>query len=449
MTVRPSARNNALADTKLESILESRSQARANAGIIVGHLDERGAHLVARGESRPGVSIDGDTVFEIGSITKILTTTVLAQMVVAREVALEDPVQRFLPASVRVPGEVSRRITLLDLATHTSALPRIPNNLAPRNSANPYADYTVDRLYDALGRLELTREIGARYEYSNLGMGLLGHALSLAAGTTFEQMVSSYVLQPLGMRDTRIALDSSMQSRFADGHDAAGAVVPPWDIPVLAGAGAFRSTANDMLKFLNGAIDLEQSPLGRAMALAHMRRHPVEGDPNLHVALGWHVLTREGATVVWHNGQTAGFHCFLGVEHATGGNALVLANSVHDIDDIGLHVIDRRFPLRRDPNDRAEIALSRDQLARFAGTYELVLNPAMPPIPVAIDLDGDALWATVPGKDRVQLFAESDHNFFLKVTDGEIAFAVDAQGDVSALTLTQNGMTLTGRRIGA
>src|SRR5262249_36788679 len=141
-------------------------------GIVVGVIELRGRRVVshgrlAAGDPRP---LNGDTVFEIGSVTKVFTSLLLADMAQRGEVALNDPVAKYLPAEgVKMPERGGRQITLVDLATHTSGLPRLPSNLKPANSANPYADYTVKQLYEFLSGYTLERDIGAQFEYSNLG----------------------------------------------------------------------------------------------------------------------------------------------------------------------------------------------------------------------------------------------------------------------------------------
>ena len=168
-------------------------------------------------------------MFEIGSITKVFTAAILADMVARGQVRLDDPVAQLLPATVKVPSRNGRRITLLDLATQSSGLPRLPTNFAPKDSANPYADYGDQQLYDFLSGYELPRDPGATYEYSNLGMGLLGHALARKAGMSYEQLVSRRVLAPLGMKETAITLSPALRPRLVPGHGDTGQVVAAQD----------------------------------------------------------------------------------------------------------------------------------------------------------------------------------------------------------------------------
>jgi CubicO group peptidase (beta-lactamase class C family) len=435
-------------DHAILALLQERVGTRQSPGIVVGLLDEGTRRIISYGDARPGgPPLDARSVFEIGSVTKVFTTTVLADMVVEGCVALEDPVAKYLPSSVRVPSRGGREITLLDLAMHTSGLPRIPSNLAPYDPTNPYAAYSVQQLYDFLTEYELPRDIGTRYEYSNLGAGLLGHALALEEGLSYEALVRTRVLDPLGMRDTRIALDDSSARRLVQGHDEHGNPVPVWDMPAVAGAGAFRSTASDMLAFLAASLDLATGPLAAAMRLAQPSRHPVDDAPNLEVGLGWHTLRVGDSAIVWHNGQTGGYHAFIGVDHATGGNAVVLSASSNDIDDIGFHLIDQRLPTRPPAKARTEVSIDSSILDRFVGTYELEATLSMPAFTIAIVRDGVSLAADVPGKGRIALFAETESEFFLKVMDAQVVFVSDGP-DATGLVLHQRGITQRGWKTG-
>src|SRR5438105_2688614 len=207
-------------DAEIRRILVERIDAqRQSVGIVVGVIEPSGRRLVSYGrlakdDSRP---LDGDTIFEIGSITKVFTSLLLADAVQRHEAALTDPVSKYLPPPATMP-ERGRAITLQDLATHTSGLPRLPGNMKPRDAANPYADYSVEQLYQFLSSYQLTRDVGAQYEYSNLGGGLLGHVLALRARMDYPSLVRARVTAPLGMANTAIALSPEMKARLATGH---------------------------------------------------------------------------------------------------------------------------------------------------------------------------------------------------------------------------------------
>jgi len=241
-----------------------------HAGIVVGILRGGDQWVAGYGSFDAGQQPPAeDAIFDIGSVTKVFTTLVLAEMVVRGEVALDDPAQKYLPSTLQMPKWRGQEITLLHLATHTSSLPRLPANLwkTVKDQANPYANYQVSDMYEFLSGYKLKRPIGRRVEYSNLGMGFLGHILGLVAGQSYEELVSERILRPLGMNHTSIALSPEQQGRLAPGHTSRGTVTANWDIPTLAGCGALSSTARDVLRFMAASMSCANSPLAEAVRL--------------------------------------------------------------------------------------------------------------------------------------------------------------------------------------
>ncbi|QNM82628.1 beta-lactamase family protein [Sphingomonas sabuli] len=298
-------------------------------GVVLGLLEPDGRRrIVSFGDAGTGEPpLSGDTGFEIGSITKTFTTTVLADMVRKGEVALDDPVSKYLPAGVRVPSRGGRQITLVDLATHMSGLPRSPVGYQVPDMNNPFAAFEAKHLYAFLSSYELDRDIGARFEYSNLGGGLLGHALARAAGAaSIDALIGERILAPLGMSATGFGRQSNLRHPMAKGHNPQGEVVPHWTWAVLAGAGGLRSTAADMLTYLEANIGAPQSPLEAAMRDAHQPRRPTS-DRGDSVALGWQHLQRGGRTIIHHGARTSGFQSYIGFDPQTGAGAIVLGNS--------------------------------------------------------------------------------------------------------------------------
>jgi serine-type D-Ala-D-Ala carboxypeptidase/endopeptidase len=421
-------------DSAVRALLSTRVQSfpdtgRHGEGIVVGLLDASGARRVI------AIGVDSGAVFEIGSITKTFTASILADMAARGEVRLDDPVAAYLPASVRIPARNGRQITLVDLATQSSGLPRLPTNMAPRDSSNPYADYSVQQLYAFLSSYELPRDVGATYEYSNLGMGLLGHALALKAGVSYETLVTRRILAPLGMRQTAITLTLALRAHLAPGHDGAGDVVPNWDLPTLAGAGALRSTARDMLTYLAANLDTT-SALGRAMRDAHTPRREA-GSPTMRIGLAWHILSRPVGSIVWHNGASGGYRSYAGFDPVRRVGVVVLSNLVSaNVDDLGFHLLDETFPLQPPPQRHTEIALDSTVLARYVGEYELA-----PTFHLTVAREGAHLFLQATAQPRFPIFAESDSTFFLKVVDAELTFRP------GGLVLHQNGQHMPGRKI--
>ncbi len=435
-------------DAEIRKILAERVGAENQGiGIVVGVIDATGRRVVAYGSlaKNDNRRLGADTVYEIGSMTKVFTSLVLMDMVRKGEVALTDPVSKYLPATVKMPERNGRKITLADLSTQSSGLPRMPSNFSPKDSANPYADYSVKQMYDFLSGYQLTRDIGSQYEYSNLGVGLLGHVLALRAGMSYEALVRSRICEPLGMADTRITLTPDMKARQAVGHNATLNPVPNWDLPTFAGAGALRSTANDMLTFLAANLGYVKSPLAEAMAEEVSIRRPA-GAPDMEIAYGWHVQTKDGSSIIWHNGGTDGYRTYMGYDPKARAGVVVLSNisTATGQDDIGRHLLNAGYPLLKTekPVERKEITLDTKTLDRYVGTYQLGPNVLM-----AVSRDGNRFYTQLTGQPKVEVFAESDRKFFLKVVDAQLTFDMDAQGAATQVTLHQNGRDMPAKRL--
>lgn len=437
VSLSPAAENN-LDDSAIKAILRERIEvAKKAVAIVVGIVDERGAHVVSCGrfERDSGREVDGNTVFEIGSATKVFTTALLQDMVERGKMKLDDPVAKYLPKSVQMPSRDGREVHLLDLATHTSALPRMPDNFAPKDPHNPYSDYSVAQMYACLSGCKLTRDIGSKYEYSNLGMGLLGHVITLKAARSYESLVVERICRPLKMENTRIKLDAKLKARLAPGHTETLEPQANWDLPTLAGAGALRSTIHDLLKFLSANLALTQSSLTPTLRKTHtIRFHGAA--PDLDMALGWHVGSKFGGEIIWHNGQTGGYHSFIGFDPAQRRGVAVLSNAANSIDDIALHLLDDRYALAK-PKPSRERKVARIDYSlydAYAGRYELA-----PGILFTLRRDGDRLTAQLTGQHAMEIFPESETEFFYKAVDAQITFLKNDQGEVTSLILHQNG----------
>ena len=429
------------ADSAILAIIRARVDGGWNAGIAVGVIDADGTRrVIAYGPGPGGKPLDGNSVFEIGSITKTFTSTLLADMVRRGEVTLDEPVAKLLPAAVKVPERGGKQITLVDLATQSSGLPRMPTNFKPRDPNNPYADYDAPLMYAFLAGYVLPRDIGAQYEYSNLGVGLLGHALALKSGKPYEAILRERVLDPLGMRDTRITLTGAMRERLAPGHEAYGDPVANWDLDALAGAGALRSTVNDMLKYVAANLDSASKPLGPAMHDAH-RPLRSGGSPTMQIGLNWHIVASNGHSLTWHNGGTGGYRTFTGFDEARHIGVVVLSNTSASVDDIGIHLLDAQRPLATPPKLRKAIAVGAAVLDRYVGEYVLV-----PGFSLTVTRDGDKLMVQPTGQEKNPVFAESETDFFFKVVDAQLTFTKDEQGTVTGLVLHQNGANRPARK---
>jgi serine-type D-Ala-D-Ala carboxypeptidase/endopeptidase len=433
-------------EAEVKKILQQRIDVdKKGVGIAVGIINEKGSKLISYGKMKvkENREVDANSLFEIGSITKVFTGILLADMVERGEMKLDDPISLYLPKTVKSPTRNGREITLVDLATHTSALPRMPTNFKPRDQKNPFADYTVEQLYEFLSSYTLPRDIGSKYEYSNVGMGLLGHILTLKTKKDYETLIIERICNPLKMNDTRITLSAEQKSRLATGHTMDFSPTPNWDITTLAGAGALRSTVNDMLKFAAANLGLVKTDLLPVLQKSHQVPKSADGKAG-DVALGWHINRRYGTEIIWHNGGTGGYRTFTGFNPTKRAAVVVLSNSGVGQDDIGLHILESQAALQTfaPPKERAEIKVDAKVLESYVGEYQLAPNFIL-----TVTKEGDKLFAQATDQPRFQVFAEAETKFFLKAVDAQITFVKDDKGQVTQLILHQGGQNLPAKKI--
>ena len=441
------------ADADISGLIAARIAPRKGEGLVVGVLEPKGRRVVAGGPEG-GATVSGSTVYEIGSISKVFTALILGDMVARGEVALDDPAEKYLPAGATMPSRGGRKITLRDLSTHVSGLPRLPDNMPFGDPGDPYADYSEALMLQFLAHYELPRDIGSKSEYSNFAVGLLGYLLGRAAHSDYETLLRERITAPLGMKDTSVTLSAGQQARFAPGHDEFMRPAKPWTLPMLMGAGGIRSTADDMLTFAAAVLD-PKSPIAPAMKIA--LAEPLKTDnPRVEQALGWQVFHPEaGRSVLLHNGGTGGYRSVLALEPGKGSAVVVLANSAAEpsATDLGLHVL-VGSPVAPTPPvppapapqvARTEITLPAAELDRVVGRYNFGAG-----VEFAIVRDGDTLKAQrlgIQGAPALPIYAEAPLSFFWKAVDAQLRFTTDAGGTVTGAEFAQGEIKLTGTRI--
>jgi CubicO group peptidase (beta-lactamase class C family) len=351
-------------------------------------------------------------VFEIGSVTKVFTATLLADAVTRGVVKLDDDVARCLPPEVKTPGP----ITFAQLATHTSGLPRL-GEMPMANPRDPYADFDVPRLAAALK----TAEVGPQtYAYSNLGVALLGYALGECEKKPYGELVAQVIARPLGLKST--GLDVPLT---ASGHDYNGAAAPPWQMP-LPGAGGLRASVDDLLTLIAAEIDPPPA-LQPAIALTQVERAKRPGGA---VALGWHV-GREGLTeMLWHNGESGSFHAFVAFDKQRRLGVVLLADqALSNFDQAGVALM--RL-LRGEPHapPLARVVVPAARLAQLAGSYTLGGDQLL------VTRREDQLWVQLTGQDTFRIWPVAPDTFELPRVGARLTFAADA----AAVTLVENGV---------
>jgi CubicO group peptidase (beta-lactamase class C family) len=393
--------------------------------LVFGVIDGDKSEIVAFGELASGKPADGDTVYEIGSVTKTFTATLLARAVLSGRVTLDTPVARLLP-DFTIPSRGGREITLAELATHRAGLPPLPSNLVPRDQVNPYADYDTAKLRAFLARYELPRDPGAAFEYSDVGFGLLGHALARLEHATYGAAIDETILKPLGMTMSGTASTDALRARLAPGHDSADRAAVNWDIPGLAGTAAIRSTARDMLRYLRANMGIDPSPLAAAMKFAQQPRNDMDG--TMRIGLAWRISDRG---IVWHPGMTWGYRTFLGFTGDGRRGVVILSNTAADADDLGFATLVADPPLA--PPYKA-IVLPGASLDDYEGTYRLADRFLL-----TVFRENDGLFARATGQQAFPILPSAPNEFFSKAFGIGISFTRDAKGAVDGLVLHQNG----------
>jgi len=283
-------------------------------GVVAVQIQQAGEapqFFAFRGD-RSEVPEPGDqSIFQIGSVTKLFTTLLLAQEIAAKSARLSDPVQPWLPEGLVLPRRGEREISFVELATHTSGLPRLPPDFrlalltGIASGENPYAGLTADWMGRSLRLCGAGEKAEPEYLYSNLGVGMLGHALCQHAGMSYAELLKARVTGPLELNDTVQFLNESQRERYVPGR--AGLLnqeVPAWDFGMLEGAGALYSTVSDLGRFLEMHRNSAASPFPEAIELTHVARRSLS--PTAEICLGWHRVRIGGHDCWWHNGATLG-----------------------------------------------------------------------------------------------------------------------------------------------
>lgn len=427
----PPAIDKAQVDTLVKPIIDG----KWTVGLIVGVVGETGRSVYAYGTvSKTSSEVpNGKTIFEIGSITKTFTSVLLAKQVGDGRVQLGQPVKELLTGLATIPEKNGKPITLEHLATHMSGLPRLPTNMVPKDAANPYVDYTTSQLYTFLSGYTLPREPSSKFEYSNLAVGLLGHALSLEAKKSYDALVADSITLPLAMVDTSRVLSTAQQARTAQGHNGDLSPTTLWNFDVLAPAGALRSTLDDMLSYVSAHALASGSRLGAAMKLTHEPR--ISRATGGHLGLSWFI---DDGRYIWHNGGTGGFGTFAGFDKQTKRGIVVLSNTISTVyspeTQLGLALL--KLAGGESPGALLlppDVPVASAKLDAYAGNYKGTQ------LSLVIERQGDALWLVLTGQPKYHLYAKSETSFYLRVAPVTILFAEDGKGGVS-MVFTQNGI---------
>ena len=426
------------ADRRLESAFSDQLHERLlldGVGFAAVQVDAAGLRIETLGVMRQGspAPVTAQTLFELGSMTKAFVALLLADAVLARRVAFEDPVESGLPDGLRLRDAQGEPLRLIDLATHRSGLPRMPANLSRKEIEDPYPFYTEQRLFDFLRQWKPMVGRGERFEYSNLGYALLAQVLARREGRSFDALLAQRIFAPLGLSDLFVrrpltggddlaalgaAVSASLSTapREAAGHGAARQPARTWQFDAMAGAVGLVGSIVPVGRFMQAALGLYDHPLQPAFTMCLQQR--TEGEHPLHpFGLAWELspmVTRSSQRLLFNqDGATAGFSSSLWLEPARRRGAAVLANAFIETRELALAGLD---PAIR-PENVSRMQLAPEQLAPLVGSY--VLDPRYK---LELRSRNGRLWAQGTGQSEFELLPSAPRRFFARHSALEVQF---------------------------
>jgi serine-type D-Ala-D-Ala carboxypeptidase/endopeptidase len=428
-----------LSDDRIRAILTERA-GREAPGMVIGIISREGRRIVQHGnfgigDKRP---VGADTIFGIASVSKAFTGLLLADAIRRKEVKLDEPAARYLPSGAKLPERNGRKITLIDLATHTSGLPHeLPPELqqqARTASAREARIFT----YNYLANWTLPTDIGSAWSYSNLEYGVIAFALEQRTGLSYDQLLRTRILDPLKLDDTAISLSPSQWERRAHPHTAGLGPSPefnkPWSISTL------QSTANDLLTFLASASGLSPSPLKSAFdAMLTVRRPAPMLGRGAEQALGWYVHPFNNRPIIGHSGSGGGFGATALYDPAAQIGVALLANAENLWEDIARNVLRPSLPLNP---KAAGIVLPDAILDSYVGRYADGTGAAW-----VVVREPTGLVLRHPQGYRVPLIPQTETRFFVPgFPNLSVSFQPGPASRPASLTWTFNGAATEAKR---
>lgn len=426
---------------EVKSVILQHIKAHDFAGIEVGYIAPSGSvSFISDGvlNLKTGKPVTKNSIFEIGSITKVFTSLALEEVLEKKGISLNMSAEKLLPSGYKLPEYNGGKITVRQLVTHTSGLPRMPSNFL-LGLSNPYAHYTTKDLKTFLDSYKLTYPPGTKFQYSNLGMALAGLILENETGESYGRSIKEYVTKPLLMNSTIINITADDSARFATGYRS-GRRVSHWDLNIFDGAGGLRSTCADLVRFLKTEMGLYKSKLYPAMKKTQLPLYNIKdhGKQLDGIGMGWLYSTLQD-TIIWHDGETGGFISFLGFNVQNGSGVVVLSNSVFPVSDLAFHLLDASYPLNK---VQMSIPITAKQLARYTGEYKVTNT-----ISYYVTRQGKQLFFRVSGQEKIPFYPKSKTLFFCKIIPVEIKFSIGKNGSAQKVTLFQNGHTIVAYKI--
>jgi D-alanyl-D-alanine-carboxypeptidase/D-alanyl-D-alanine-endopeptidase len=417
-------------------------------GLSIGYIEGEHYGIVHLGSSNQAKEKATNlTVYEIGSLSKVFTSLLLADAVSRKEIDLNAAVDVANPAGIRLPSRDDRSIKWIDLSTHRAGLPRLPGNLPLTDLVNPYHDYDSKKAATFLNQYELPRQPGKSHEYSNFGASVLGYLVAQKAGKSYQQLLQERIAEPLKMADCTVSLTSDQKKRLATPHDQFGSATSLWTFADLPGAGGIHATMRDMMRFAKAQLTPPTGTLGDAIELA-WKQHSEADASGPAMGLGW-MIAGDGQTR-WHNGQTGGSHSALFINRQLKCAVIVLCNTaVTEVDQLALQLVMKAAgqevkpePSKTSDKDSNKLAIDAKLRSRLVGRYQLTPNFIF----TVSDRDGH-LMVGITNQPTQEVFPDSPTRWSYRGVDATLEFNLTKTGPAKSLVLHQNGAKQTARRI--
>ncbi len=425
-------------DDELTAIVEKRLLGdRTNACFAVAVVDDqRSRKTVVCADPTETRSITSQTAFEIGSISKTMTATIVAALVEEGKLSLDDPLSKLLP-NASIPSYQGQAILLRHLVTHSSGLPPLPSQMAISKPANPYSMLTQKQLYDSLADVTLTAAPGSRFEYSNFAMMALSHALAEFTGKPFEVLLNQYITSPIGM-DQAYVDDKPTDVVTAQGHRQTGAATSAWDFTNdTAGVGGVRASLDDMIAYAKANLGLMKT---QANTYLHATHVALEGASGPNVGMNWMLPPLGNRQLIAHEGGTGGFSSLIAMDPAANKAVIILSDTaltdLGGLGGLGMHLMEPTMPLEA---PRLSAQPATELLEQLSGDYELPGGPAM-----TVSHDGTALYVQATGQPKFKMAYDSRGDFYPEAFDAVLRPITTAAG--RSFTWLQGGGALAAVR---
>lgn len=418
--------------------------ARSNVSITVAVIDEKGTRFINYGKiskDANAADVDEHTLYEIGSVTKTFVGTLFAEAIRRGEVKPDDPISKYLPKDVKTPKRNGKEITLLDLATHTAGFGVMPSNFDRYPISEVYARYTTADAFQFLSSYELPREPGEKYVYSNFGMGLLAYILCERAKMPFEKLVTKRILKPLKMNETTFTTAPKSKLRMASAYDndREPTYARSSGSPIFMGSGSIVSTASDMAKWVSANLGITKTKLLPILLEAQKPNRVVNSATKIGYAWNTSESPKYGK-IISHSGGTAGFASDVKFDRERKRGVVVLTNTFDEsIPKFSTYIFDQRLSK---PVVKPDLSLASEILDKYIGEYELA-----PGITITVTRVGDKVFVEPTGQGKIRVYAKSQNEFDLRVVEATVIFDRDAAGNVTGLTLLQDGQKQVAKKI--